>query len=70
MRPTTLVRPLVSLALVAAGLATATPATAYCSSGGVVPQAACSPVPARVPQCWVNTYSKIVTCEYILGGAL
>ena len=64
MRHTTLVRPLVALAFVAGGLATATPATAYCSSGGLVPQAVCSPVPTRVPQCWFNTYSKILTCEY------
>lgn len=39
-------------------------ATAYCSSGGLVPQAACSQVPARVPQCWLDTYRKMITCEY------
>jgi hypothetical protein len=63
------VRPLVALALVTAGLATAGPAAAYCTPGGVVPQAACSRVPERVPQCWVNTYTKMVTCEYIVGAS-
>ncbi|HEV2890482.1 MAG TPA: hypothetical protein VGX28_08905 [Frankiaceae bacterium] len=58
-------RPLVALALAAGALATAGNATAYCSSGGVVPQAVCSRVPERVPQCWVDTYRKLVTCEYI-----
>lgn len=56
-------RLVVAAALALGTLTTGGVATAYCTSGGVVPQAACSRVPARVPQCWVDTYRKMVTCE-------
>ena len=59
------VRLVLAASLALGTLATSGVATAYCSSGGVVPQAVCSRVPAHVPQCWVDTYRKIVTCEHI-----
>ncbi len=61
-------RPVVAAALAVGTLTAGGVATAYCTSGGVVPQSVCSKVPERVPQCWVDTYRKLVTCEYILGG--
>ena len=62
-------RLVVAASLVVGALASGGAATAACTPGGVIPQAVCSRVPERVPQCWVDTYSKIVTCEHILGGS-
>ncbi len=61
-----LTRPLLALAVTAAAFTTAAPAHAVVCPPPVADNVCDTLQRVHVPQCWVDTYRKLVTCEYPL----